>query len=120
MSDFSDDWDEIVGNFAEHFGEAVTLQRGSRTTASVTGRRMPGPREIVEVKGRPATKERCQWLIAKAAYVISSAAVTPLSGDRIIESDGTTWELARTETLAEFGTAPGGNEWVLQTKKVNS
>jgi hypothetical protein len=96
----------------------VSLIRGSVTQTGVTAQKFLGER-LVSANDFPIRHEQCDWIVQKSAYQISDAAVTPLAGDQVVESDGTSWEVLPKKEWAEQSELPGTNEWLIRTKRIN-
>ena len=118
-TEFDSLWNDAAVTLTQTvYGEAVTLRRGSVSTSGVIAQKLLGERTVDYGDGGTTKLTGCDWIIAKDAYLVSSAAVTPRTGDRIIESDGSEWELAPVESSAEYSEQPGGEEWLVSTKRV--
>ena len=107
---------------SEAFGEEVTLARASDSTADV-GASYFGEGSEIQTNTRMGAKTSFvdrEWLIKKAAYIIDGSAVTPAAGDRIVDADGTTWELMSQPNMPAHESYGGGLEWLLRTKRIAS
>lgn len=106
------------------FGALVTIQRAGRSTSNVTASwfmdkeanavNRSSPRGTRSVTTVTASTRRA-WVVAKSAYKFSGATVEPARGDRIIDGDGTQWELlpdGEQEAWQDMGA-----DWHLLTKK---
>jgi hypothetical protein len=62
----------------------------------------------------------CEWIVTKARYKIGGVVVNPRSGDRIIDADGTEWELQPIQDVSEVTEEDGGLEWKLRYKRVKA
>ena len=100
------------------WGETVTLKRGTRTTSGVTAQKFSGERKVTLESGSYMQFFLCEWIVTKARYVVAGEVTRPRKGDRIVESDGTEWELLPIEDLSEVVEQAGGLEWLLRTKRV--
>lgn len=108
--------------YASLFGETVTLQRGTDSTASVPASWM-GQGSEIQTQTRMGVKTSFidrEWLVAKADYVIDGIAVTPAAGDRLVDSDGITWEVMSQPNMPAAESYAGGLEWLLRTKRIAS
>lgn len=106
----------------EHLGEAVTISRGSLSTADVAATWLSTGSEI-QTQTRMGVKTSFvdrEWLITKAAYVIDGSAVTPNSGDRLTDSDGTVWEVMSQPNMPASEPYGGGLQWLLRTKRITA
>lgn len=106
----------------DRFGESVTLSRGGVSTTDVTARCVRRGAEI-QTQTRMGVKTSFvdrEWVIVVAAYIINSSVVTPAAGDRIIDSDGTTWELMNQPNMPAHEPNAGGLEWLVRTKRIAS
>jgi len=104
----------------QHLGEAVTLSRGSSETVDVTAAWLDEDSEI-ETQRRMGVKASFvdrEWVITKTDYAIDGSAVTPAAGDRLVDSDGVTWELMSRPNLPAAESYGGGLEWLLRTKRI--
>jgi hypothetical protein len=102
------------------WGVTVSIRRGTATTTGVTAQKWIGMRIINLDDGGYIQWTGCEWIISKARYLVSGAVARPRSGDRIIESDGTEWELSAIQDLSEVLEQEGGLEWMLRSKRVAS
>ena len=100
------------------WGETVTLKRSTLTTANVIAQTFSGERKVTLESGSYIQFFLCEWIITKARYVVAGEVARPRKGDRIVESDGTEWELLPIEDLSEVVEQAGGLEWLLRTKRV--
>lgn len=75
------------------FGEAVTLQRSTTSTAIAAARGRDREYEIADAEGVLTTIIARDYLIAVADYTISGSAVTPRQGDVIVDSDSRQWQV---------------------------
>jgi hypothetical protein len=121
MTVFDDIYDAAVSpNCNTLFGETVTLSRGSHSTAGVSASWMGEGSEIqtqTQLGVKTSFIDR-EWLIAKAAYVVNGAAVNPSAGDRLVDSDGVTWEVMSQPNMPASESFGGGLEWLLRTKRI--
>lgn len=102
----------------EVFGETVTLQRAASTTASVTASWISDAGRLESPDGSVTIVVDRVWLILKTAYLIGGVAVTPATGDRIVESSGTTWEVLPSIAGPAVISHGAGYDWELKTKLV--
>jgi len=104
-------------------GEAVTLSRGATTpTTGVTASWIANGSEI-QTQTRMGVKTSFidrEWLITQADYVIDGAAVEPAAGDRLLDSDGVTWEIMSQPNMPAVESYGGGLEWLLRTKRIST
>ncbi len=104
--------------FAEVFGAAGSIVRGSSQTSGVTLQMIVRGQPI---EGDLPTKLHiADWLVAAADYKVGGVAVTPRDGDRLkVEIGGVTyvWELLPLDARPsyEWGDAQRQN-WLLHTK----
>lgn len=108
--------------YASLFGETVTVQRGSDSTAGVAASWM-GQGSEIQTQTRMGVKTSFvdrEWLVAKADYLIDSVAVTPAAGDRLVDSDSVTWEVMSQPNMPAAESYGGGLEWLLRTKRIAS
>jgi hypothetical protein len=106
--------------YASLFGETVTLSRGSDSTADVAASWMGQGAEI-QTQTRMGVKTSFvdrEWLVKQADYVIAGSAVEPAAGDRLIDSDGVTWEVMSQPNMPAAESYGGGLEWLLRTKRI--
>ena len=99
------------------FGETVTLSGASGSTSGETASWFTSRTDNAierSVTGHITAPFKRQWTIAKAAYVIGGR-TTPQRGDRIIDSDGTQWELLPEEKQEAWQDM--GADWHLFSKK---
>ena len=102
------------------WGETVSIRRGASTTTGVTAQKWLGMRIINLDDGGYIQWTGCEWIVTKDRYKIGGVAVRPNSGDRIIEADGTQWELSPIQDLSEVLEQEGGLEWRLRSKRVSA
>ena len=113
-------FDTASPRLRDHLGEVVAISRGELSTASVTATWLSEGSEI-QTQTRMGVKTSFidrEWVITKAAYVIDGSAVTPASGDRLTDSDGTVWELMSQPNMPAWEPYGGGLQWVLRTKRI--
>ena len=106
--------------YADLFGETVTLSRGSDSTGSVAASWI-GQSSEIQTQTRVGVKTSFidrEWLVAKAVYVIDGTAVIPAAGDRLVDSDGVTWEVMSQPNMPAAESYGGGLEWLLRTKRI--
>jgi hypothetical protein len=122
MSVFDDVYDSTVPAFASVFGGTVTLHRGSNSTAGVSAS-WTGQGSEIQTQTQMGVKTSFvdrEWLVKKADYMISGAAVTPAAGDRLVDSDSVTWEVMSQPNMPAAESYAGGLEWLLRTKRIAS
>ncbi len=102
------------------WGVTVSIRRGTLTTTGVTAQKWIGLRIINLEDGGYVQWTGCEWIVTKARYKIGGVAVSPRSGDRVIDADGTEWELQPIQDLSEVSEEDGGLEWKLRTKRVKA
>jgi len=108
--------------YSSLFGETVTLQRGSDSTASVSAS-WTGQGSEIQTQTRMGVKTSFvdrEWLVAKADYVIDESAVTPAAGDRLVDADDVTREVMSQPNMPAAESYAGGREWLLRTKRIAS
>ena len=121
MTDFDEAFTNgVADTLAELFGDAVSLRRGTSTSTGITAQKFLGEAVLNLEDGGTIRYTQAAWIIAKADYQIASAVTNPRSGDRIIDSDGSEWEIAPIDGDAEAAEQPGGLEWMLRTKRVKA
>jgi len=122
MTVFDDVYDQAVSSFASVFGETVTLHRAANSTAGVSVSWMGQGAEIqtnTQMGVKTSFVDRV-WLVKKTDYVISSVAVTPAAGDRLVDSDSVRWEVMSQPNMPAAESYGGGLEWLLRTKRIAS
>ena len=102
----------------EHFGEAVSITRGSNTTAAVTASWTIQGEEVVTTDDKHTSIVDRFWFVKQSAYQFSASAVEPRTGDRLTDEAGRVWEV-----LPARGTPPvvsygAGDYWKIATKQV--
>lgn len=102
------------------WGTTVSIKRGTSTTTGITAQKWLGMRIINLDDGGYIQWTGCEWIITKARYMIGGVAVTPKSGDRIIDADETEWELSPIQDLSEVSEQEGGLEWMCRSKRVKA
>jgi hypothetical protein len=102
------------------WGETVSIRRGSSTTTGVLAQKWIGLRIINLDQGGYMQWTGCEWIITKSRYRIGGVVVNPRSGDRIIDADGTEWELQPIQDVSEVTEEDGGLEWKLRSKRVRA
>jgi hypothetical protein len=105
---------------AQVFGETVSITRGATSTAGVTASWIRNATETQDQYAETLVAKitRRNWLVVKAAYTISGAAVTPQQGDRITDAAGNVWEIAHDGTTPAVRTYEDPNYWDVATKQV--
>lgn len=119
-SSFDADFAAANGLLSEAFGEEVTLARATDSTAGVTASIFSEGSEI-QTQSRMGVKTSFvdrEWLIKRSEYLIDSVAVTPARGDRLVDSEGTTWELMDHPGLPAVQPVIGGVDWLVRTKRI--
>lgn len=106
----------------ELFADTVTLSRGVNSTAGVTARCVRRGSQIqtqTQMGAKTSYVDR-EWIIKLTEYVIDESAVTPAAGDRIVDSDGRTWELMSQPNMPAWEIYGDGYEWLVRTKRIAS
>lgn len=113
-------YDSAEPAHASLFGETVTLQRGSNSTASVSASWVGQGSEIQTITrmGIKTSFIDREWLVQKADYVILGSAVEPTAGDRLVDAAGVTWEVMSQPNMPAAESFGGGLEWLLRTKRI--
>ena len=111
-------WEGARSAINSVFGETVTLSGAEGTASNVvatwfTDKAGNAIERGSGGRGITASLKR-QWRIAKSLYVIGSR-TTPQRGDRIIDGDGTEWELLPEDKQEAWQDL--GADWHLFTKK---
>ena len=122
MTVFDDVYNTTVPAFAALFGGTVTLHRAADSTADVAASWI-GQGSEIQTQTRMGVKTSFvdrEWLIKQADYVIDGSAVTPVAGDRIVDSDSVTWEVMSQPNIPAAESYAGGLEWLLRTKRIAS
>ena len=119
----SSPFDALYTNLAQpmldrHFGEPVTLQRGTVTTPGVTASWTEQAGRIESHDGSMTTLVDRVWIVKKTAYLIGGVAVEPQKGDRLADADGSTWEVLPSLAGPAVLSYGGGHEWEIKTKQV--
>jgi len=102
----------------QHFGEPVTLQRGSSTTPGVTASWTDQAGRIESADGSMVILVDRVWIVRKAAYLIGGVAVEPQRGDRLIDAASCVWEILPSVAGPAVVSYAGGHEWEIKTKQV--
>lgn len=121
MGSLADTLTGMVSAAAAHvFGELVTIARGANSTAGVTASWTTNSAAVVDpYSDNPATQVAGRkWLVTKAAYLISGAAVTPRAGDRVTDDAGQVWEVLPDGETPAVRTYEDSSYWELATKQV--
>ena len=119
MPAFDDLWNATAETaFRQVFGDTVTIRRGTVNTSDVTAQKFLGERTLETSDGGTIKFYGAAWVVTKAAYVFSGTASEPRNGDRIVEGGGAIWEVTPIEGIAEVAEQPGGQEWLIMTKRV--
>ena len=95
------------------FGETITLVRGGRAVSGVTASWfLSMSANAIERTARSLTAaDKRKWTVAKSAYTLG----TPQRGDRIVDGDGTEWELLPDDEQESW--QDKGSDWLLLTKR---
>jgi len=117
------EFDSIYESVLPAFGlcsETVTLSRGSQSTAGVYASWTGQSSELQTITrmGVVTSFIDREWLIQKANYLIADAEVEPAAGDRLVDSDGVTWEVMSQPNMPAAESFGGGLEWLLRTKRI--
>lgn len=98
------------------FGETVTISGAEGSATGVTASWYVSKTDnAIERSGQRVTAPvKRQWTVAKSLYVLGARA-TPARGDRIIDGDGTQWELLPEDKQEAWQDM--GADWHLFTKK---
>ena len=121
MTVFDDIYDATVSpNCNVVFGETVTLSRGENSTAGMAASWIGQSSEIQTITrmGVKTSFIDREWLVAKADFVIDESVVEPAAGDRLVDTDGVTWEVMSQPNMPAAESYGGGLEWVLRTKRI--
>ncbi len=121
MTVFDDIYDATVSpNCNVVFGETVTLSRGENSTAGMAASWIGQSSEIQTITrmGVKTSFIDREWLVAKADFVIDESAVEPAAGDRLVDTDGVTWEVMSQPNMPAAESYGGGLEWLLRTKRI--
>ena len=101
----------------EWFGETVTISGSDGSATGVTASWYVSKTDNAierSASGHVTAPLKRQWTVAKSAYSIGGR-TTPRRGDRIIDADGTQWELLPEEKQEAWQDC--GADWHLFTKK---
>jgi len=121
MTVFDDIYDATVSpNCNVVFGETVTLSRGENSTAGMAASWIGQSSEIQTITrmGVKTSFIDREWLVAKADFVIDESVVEPAAGDRLVDTDGVTWEVMSQPNMPAAESYGGGLEWLLRTKRI--
>jgi len=100
------------------YSEAVTVTRGSNSTAGVLAAwTSQGDVLVSPVDAQTQVVDRV-WLIRKTLYLISASAVEPRTGDRITDAAGAVWEVLPSLAGPAVLSFENGRSWEVRTKKV--
>lgn len=116
-------FDALMATFAspmldQHFGEPVSVTRGSTTTTGITASWESQGAEVATADGKhTATVDRF-WFVKQSLYMISGDAVVPKTGDRITDDAGNVWEILPKKTTPSVESFAGGEYWKVATKQV--
>jgi hypothetical protein len=111
----------LGGKLKDHAGVSVTYQRGT-DSVSITATPTLHEYQVVDDEGFGIMMLSRDYLVHAADLVLNGSAISPRSGDRVIETiDGVsqTFELMPLGQLHEYQPAdPDGTLLILHTKKV--
>ena len=110
-------WESARSSLNSVFGETVTLSgaEGTATGVPATWFTDKSGNAIERGSGGHVTASlKRQWRVAKSLYVLGNR-TTPQRGDRIIDGDGTQWELLPEDKQEAWQDL--GADWHLFTKK---
>ena len=103
----------------QHFGEAVSITRGSNTTAGVTASWTTQGAEVVTAnESHTAIVDRF-WFVKQSLYQVSAAAVEPRTGDRLTDDVGRVWEVLPAKVTPLVVSYAAGDYWKIATKQVS-
>ena len=113
---FSDDWDAVVDQFAESFGERVTLQRGTYATVGIVAQAWDHEYESTGPQGLLTTVAGRDWLVHYSEYRVDGEPVQPREGDQLTDAAGQVWEVLPID--GRPACEQHGHDWLLRTKQV--
>jgi len=112
---FAEDFAAIADEFAESFGEQVTLQRG-RFTATAVAQPWDHEYESAGPQGLLTTIAGRDWMIHYTEYLVDGEAVEPRPGDQLTDAAGRVWEVLPIGGRPAF--EKHSDSWLLRTKQV--
>lgn len=99
--------------------ETVTFQRGSKTCTITNAIRAEQTDDIVGPDGMITHHASIDWLLPQSEVLIDSVAVEPRQNDRVISSDGKSYEPMKPGKDLPMVTPHTGNEfWLVHTKLI--
>lgn len=102
----------------QHFGETVSITRGTVTTTGVTASWSTQGAEVVSPDGQHTAIVDRLWIVAKTRYIVSGSAVEPRAGDRLTDADSQQWEVLPASVAPPAVSFAGGHEWKIATRRV--
>lgn len=111
----ADDWQTATEQFADAFGEAYTLARGSQTTA-VTAQPWDTGYETTGPNGMLTVINARELLVPIDEYALAGEPVTPRQGDRLIDPAGRVWEILPIAGRPAYERHT--ENWLLRTKEI--
>jgi hypothetical protein len=121
MTAFDSLYETAETAYADLFGEAVALSRGSHSTAGVAASWI-GQSSNIDTGTQewiPTSFVEREWIVVKSGYVIDGVAVVPVAGDRLTDADGAMWEVMNQPNMPASESYGGGLEWLLRTKRIS-
>ena len=103
---------------AQHASETVNIVRGTATTTGITAAWERHVSRVDEIEEVPATAVVMRlWWVAIADYKFGGASATPQRGDRIVQADGTIWEIAAEDRFPSHEKSE--DHWMVRCKQVS-
>ena len=102
----------------QHFGETVSITRGSNTTSSVTASWTAQIEEVATRDDKHTAMVDRFWFVKQSTYQVLSTAVEPRTGDRLTDEAGRVWEVLPAKVTPPVESYGAGDYWKIATKQV--
>ncbi len=116
MSFLSDGKTWLAGQLDDAASQTVSYQAGATTTANVTAVKRKSQSPLMSVDGLMLSVVDAEWILPRTI----GSVVLPLAGHRIIDADGTRWEIVPDENMQAAADWGDGTRWLVRTKRVKS
>jgi len=120
MSSLFDSLMEYSGSpmLDQHFGEVVSITRGSNTPTGVIASWVSQDAMTVTTDGKHTSIVDRFWFVKQSLYKVSGSAVQPRTGDRLTDAAGRVWEILPAKVTPPVVDYAAGDYWKLATKQV--
>lgn len=102
----------------QHFGESVSITRGSNTTTGITGSWIEQGEAVTTADAKHTSIVDRFWFVKQSLYKIAASAVEPRTGDRLTDGLGHVWEILPAKVTPPVVSYASGDYWKIATKQV--